>query len=135
MSGRLTRRTWVTLGILLLAIPALMAVFVCVWDERKYYLTSLLLVGLMFAGFAILGALDRSNRKRFGNAAFWSLLALSMLAGQWLGDFNNGLLVLALSGLALGMLPALIVFVVALFVGFGAQIWFIVGLRGPRKGA
>ena len=36
------------LGILLVAIPALMAVFVCVWDERKYYLTSLLLVGLMF---------------------------------------------------------------------------------------
>ena len=43
MSGRLTRRTWVALAILLLAIPALMAVFVCVWDERKYYLTSLLL--------------------------------------------------------------------------------------------
>ena len=48
MSHRLTRRTWAALGILLVAIPALMAVFVCVWDERKYYLTSLLLVGLMF---------------------------------------------------------------------------------------
>ena len=53
MSRRLTRRTWVTLGILLLAIPALMAVFVCVWDERKYYLTSLLLVGLMFVPFVL----------------------------------------------------------------------------------
>ena len=52
-SRRLTRRTWVTLGILLLAIPALMAVFVCVWDERKYYLTSLLLVGLMFVPFVL----------------------------------------------------------------------------------
>jgi hypothetical protein len=30
---------------------------------------------------------------------------------------------------------ALVVFVVALLVGFGAQIWFIAGLRGPRKGA
>ena len=30
---------------------------------------------------------------------------------------------------------ALIAFVVALLVGFGAQIWFIVGLRGPGKGA
>ena len=29
---------------------------------------------------------------------------------------------------------ALVVFVVALVVGFGAQIWFIAGLRGPRKG-
>lgn len=53
MSGRLTRRTWAALAILLLAIPALMAVFVCVWDERKYYLTSLLLVGLMFVPFAL----------------------------------------------------------------------------------
>ena len=26
-------------------------------------------------------------------------------------------------------------FVVALLVGFGAQIWFIAGLRGPGKGA
>jgi uncharacterized membrane protein len=58
------------------------------------------LVGLMFASFAILGALDRSNRKRFGNAAFWGLMALSLLAGSWLGDFANGLLVLSLAGLA-----------------------------------
>lgn len=53
MSHRLTRRTWAALGILLVAIPALMAVFVCVWDERKYYLTSLLLVGLMFVPFVL----------------------------------------------------------------------------------
>ncbi len=58
------------------------------------------LAGLMFASFAILSALDRSNRKRFGNAAFWGLMALSLLAGSWLGDFANGLLVLALAGLA-----------------------------------
>lgn len=53
MSHRLTRRTWAALGILLVAIPALMAVFVCVWDERKYYLTSLLLVVLMFVPFVL----------------------------------------------------------------------------------
>jgi hypothetical protein len=29
---------------------------------------------------------------------------------------------------------ALIVFVVALLGGFGAQIWFIAGLKGPGKG-
>src|SRR6187455_2414375 len=58
------------------------------------------LVGLMFAAFAILSALDRSNRKRFGNAAFWGLMALSLLAGSRLGDFANGLLVLGLAGLA-----------------------------------
>ena len=54
----------------------------------------------MFAAFAILSALDRSNGKRFGNAAFWGLMALSLLAGSWLGDFVNGLLVLGLAGLA-----------------------------------
>jgi uncharacterized membrane protein len=58
------------------------------------------LAGLMFAAFAMLSALDRSNRKRLGNAAFWGLMALSLLAGSWLGDFANGLLVLALAGLA-----------------------------------
>jgi uncharacterized membrane protein len=58
------------------------------------------LAGLMFAAFAILSALDRSNRKRFGNAFFWGLMALNLLAGSWLGDFANGLLVLGLAGLA-----------------------------------
>jgi uncharacterized membrane protein len=48
----------------------------------------------------LLSALDRSNPKRFGNAAFWGLIALSLIAGQWLGDHLNGLLVLALAALA-----------------------------------
>ena len=58
------------------------------------------LAGLMFASFAVLSALDRSHSKRFGNAAFWGLMALSLLAGDYLGDFGNGLLVLGLAGLA-----------------------------------
>jgi uncharacterized membrane protein len=61
--------------------------------------------GLMFAGFAVFSALDRSNRKRFGNAAFWGLVALSFLAGDHLGDLGNGFLVLGLAALAgLGLL-------------------------------
>jgi uncharacterized membrane protein len=55
------------------------------------------LAGLMFAAFALLSALDRSNRKRIGNALFWGLMALSLLAGSGLGDFANGLLVLGLA--------------------------------------
>ncbi len=58
------------------------------------------LAGLMFAAFALLSALDGTNRKRFGNAAFWGLMAVSLLAGSRLGDFANGLLVLGLAGLA-----------------------------------
>ena len=58
------------------------------------------LAGAMFAAFALLSALDSSNPKRFGNAAFWGLLALSLLAGDLIGDFGNGLLVLGLAGLA-----------------------------------
>ena len=58
------------------------------------------LAGAMFAAFALLSALDRSHRKRFGNAAFWGLMALSLLAGDYLGNFGNGLLVLGLAGLA-----------------------------------
>jgi uncharacterized membrane protein len=58
------------------------------------------LAGAMFAAFALLSALDRRNTKRLGNAAFWGLMALSLLAGDLLGDFGNGLLVLGLAGLA-----------------------------------
>jgi len=58
------------------------------------------LAGLAFAAFALLGLADRSNPKRFGNAAFWGLMATSMLAGDHLGDFGNGLLVLALVAIA-----------------------------------
>lgn len=58
------------------------------------------LAGIAFAAFAALGLADRSNPKRIGNAAFWGLLALSMLAGDWLGDVGNGVLVLLLVALA-----------------------------------
>ena len=58
------------------------------------------LAGAMFAAFALLSALDGRNSKRLGNAAFWGLMALSLLAGNQLGDFGNGLLVLGLAGLA-----------------------------------
>ncbi len=59
-----------------------------------------MLAGAMFAAFAILSATDRSNGKRFGNAAFWGLMALSLLGGDRIGNFGNGLLVLGLAGLA-----------------------------------
>ena len=63
------------------------------------------LAGLVFAAFAVLSALDRNNRKRLGNAAFWGLVALSFLAGDHLGDLGNGILVLGLAGIAgLGLL-------------------------------
>jgi uncharacterized membrane protein len=58
------------------------------------------LAGLMFAGFALLSLGDRSNAKRLGNGAFWGLMALSLLAGDIIGDFGNGLLVLGLAALA-----------------------------------
>jgi len=57
-------------------------------------------MGAMFAAYAVLSLGDRSNRKRLGNAAFWGLVALSLLAGERLGDYANGWLVLALAGLA-----------------------------------
>lgn len=52
--------------------------------------------GLFFAGCAIFGLLDRSNPRRWLNFLFWGGLATSFLAGDHLGDFGNGLLVLGL---------------------------------------
>ncbi len=55
------------------------------------------LAGLLFAAFALLGIGDRSNRKWIGNSLFWGLMALSLLAGDAIGDFGNGCIVLALA--------------------------------------
>ena len=58
------------------------------------------LAGLAFLAFAVLSLRDAANPKRLGNGAFWGLLALSMLAGDRLSDFGNGMLVLALVAIA-----------------------------------
>ena len=57
-------------------------------------------MGALFAAWSVLSAADRTNPKRFGNAAFWGLMALSLIAGHRLGDLANGFLVLGLSALA-----------------------------------
>jgi uncharacterized membrane protein len=56
--------------------------------------------GAVFAAFALSSARDRTNPKRWGNAAFWGLLAISFWFGDFLGDVGNGVLVLALVAIA-----------------------------------
>ncbi len=58
------------------------------------------LAGLIFASFAVLSARDTTNSKRWGNALFWGLIALSFFAGDRIGDLGNGVLVLGLVALA-----------------------------------
>jgi uncharacterized membrane protein len=58
------------------------------------------IAGAVFAAFAIGGATDGSNPKRFGNAAFWGLIAVSFWFGDLLGDIGNGVLVLVLVAIA-----------------------------------
>ncbi|MBL8545095.1 MAG: DUF979 domain-containing protein [Hyphomonadaceae bacterium] len=53
-------------------------------------------VGLFFLAIAILSLSDKHNPRRFFNFLFWGLLAISFLAGQYLGDLGNGLLALGL---------------------------------------
>ena len=65
--------------------------------EQVYWLA-----GIMFAGIAVRSLGDRANRRRFGNTAFWGLLAVSFLFGSELGDLANGILVLALTALGAG---------------------------------
>ena len=63
--------------------------------EHLYSLT-----GALFAAWALFSLFDSSNRKRLGNAAFWGLMATSLLGGSWFTDFGNGLIVLGMVGLA-----------------------------------
>ena len=56
-----------------------------------------ILAGLLFCAFAVLSLRDTSNPKRFTTALFWGLFAMSFLAGDYLGDLGNGVLVLAMA--------------------------------------
>jgi len=56
--------------------------------------------GFVFASFAVASVRDTANPNRWGNAAFWALLAVSFWFGDLLGDVGNGVLVLALVALA-----------------------------------
>ena len=56
--------------------------------------------GAVFFSFAVASVRNSANFKRWGNAAFWSLLAISFWFGDFLGDIGNGVLVLALVGIA-----------------------------------
>jgi len=59
-----------------------------------------LLAGFVFGAIALLSALDRANPKRWVNALFWGLFAVSFLFGDDLSDLGNGVLVLGMAALA-----------------------------------
>ena len=54
------------------------------------------LMGLMMVGVAIVNLRDRTSRKRYNNATFWGLYAVTFLAGSYLPNFVNGLLVIVM---------------------------------------
>ncbi len=56
--------------------------------------------GIAFLLFALSALRDRSNAKRHGNALFYALISVSLIAGDLLGDIGNGLLVLGLVAIA-----------------------------------
>jgi uncharacterized membrane protein len=58
------------------------------------------LAGVMFAAVAVLSGGDRHNAKRWRNALFWGLVAISFLAGSFMGDLANGVLALGLAAVA-----------------------------------
>jgi uncharacterized membrane protein len=52
--------------------------------------------GILFAAFAFLNVVDRTNPKRFRSAVFWGCYAITLVFGSHLSDFVNGCLVLVL---------------------------------------
>jgi len=53
--------------------------------------------GLFLMVFAVFSALDKANRKRFGNAAFWLLFAFTFAFGSYLSYAVTGLLVVIMT--------------------------------------
>lgn len=68
------------------------------------------LLGLVSGGVAIVSGRDRTNPRRFNNAAFWGLYSITFIFGPMLPDVVNGLIVLAMAAVAgigkLGPIPA-----------------------------
>lgn len=62
--------------------------------------TVYLAVGALFVIFAFLSATDAANPKRWTTALFWGLFAVSFLAGDFIGDLGNGILVLSMALIA-----------------------------------
>ena len=58
------------------------------------------LMGILTGAAAVINFRDRTNPNRLGNALFWALWTLSFLAGSWLPDLVNGLLILAMVAVA-----------------------------------
>ena len=58
------------------------------------------LLGLLFAGVAVLSLGDRTNPRRVLAAIFWAVMAVVFLLGDRLGARVAGVLVIALAGLA-----------------------------------
>ena len=58
------------------------------------------LVGALFVVFAALSVRDKANPKRWTTGLFWGLFATSFLAGDFLGDLGNGILVLSMALIA-----------------------------------
>jgi uncharacterized membrane protein len=54
------------------------------------------LMGLMTAGVAIVNLLDPANPKRYNNAVFWGIYAITFLVGSRLPDLVNGVLVIVM---------------------------------------
>jgi uncharacterized membrane protein len=54
------------------------------------------LMGLLTGGIALVNARDGSNPRRWRNTLFWGVYALLFLAGSYLGDLTNGVLVLVM---------------------------------------
>jgi uncharacterized membrane protein len=53
-------------------------------------------MGLLSGGIAIVNARDPSNPRRYNNAAFWGLYAVTFLIGSQLPHFANGCIVIAM---------------------------------------
>jgi uncharacterized membrane protein len=69
-----------------------------------------ILLGLVSGGVAIVNGRDRANPRRWNNATFWGLYAITFILGPHLPDVVNGAIVLLMAAIAgigkLGPIPA-----------------------------
>ncbi len=125
--GKLAKRTWVAVGLILLLIPLTIYLGASVWGGRKYYFISLLILVETFVPFVLVfEGREPKAREMVVVAVLCALGVAGRAAFFWLPQFKPVAAIVILAGVAFGGETGFLVGAVTMFVSnmlFGQGPW------------
>lgn len=127
MSGKLSKRTALTLLILVVAVPCLMVLLHSVWGSRKYFLASILLVALACVPFLLRFEGRKPQARELVLLSIMTALAVvGRIAFVWIPSFKPLAAIVILTGVAFSPEAGFITGAAAALLSnfyFGQGIW------------